>query len=133
MHSKSSMLEHFWSILGTQFLFSKNLALSYVAPHEPLTPCCAPEKTKEPISRNLPDRRMARPYSQDPSGHRKGSNKSISQLRGIAVDNKNKIQYNSAYNTSLTQKFSKVLKLPASNPSWLYSRSSEAALILPDT
>ena len=29
-------------------------------------------------------------------------NKRISQLRGIAVDNKNKIQYNLAYHTLLT-------------------------------
>ena len=50
------------------------------------------KKTKEPIPRKLPKRRTDRPYSYDPSG----------QLRGIAVDNKNKIQYNSAWDTSLT-------------------------------
>ena len=37
-----------------------------------------------------------------PSGHGQGTYKKISQLRGFAVDNKNKIQYNSAYRTSLT-------------------------------
>ena len=40
---------------------------------------------------------MIRPYSEDPSGHGQGSYKRISQLIGIAADNKNKIQYNSAY------------------------------------
>ena len=39
---------------------------------------------------------MERPYSYDPSGHGQESYKRISQLSGIAVDNKNKIQYNSA-------------------------------------
>ena len=42
---------------------------------------------------------MDGPYSEDPSGHRWGSNKRISQLRGIAVDNKNKIQYSTTYRT----------------------------------
>ena len=39
---------------------------------------------------------MDRPHSDNPSGHGQGSYKRISQLRGIAVDNKNKIKYNSA-------------------------------------
>ena len=63
---------------------------------ELLTPCWVPEKTNEPIPRKLPNRRMDRPHSYDPSGHGQESYKRISQLRGIAVDNKNKIQYNSA-------------------------------------
>ena len=33
----------------------------------------------------MSDRRMDRPYSYDPSGHGRRSNKRISQLRGIAV------------------------------------------------
>ena len=42
---------------------------------------------------------MDRSYSQDPSGHVQGSYKRISQLRDIAVDNKNKnsIQLSLAY------------------------------------
>ena len=40
---------------------------------------------------------MDRPHSYDPSGHGQESYKRISQLSGIAVDNKDKIQYNSAY------------------------------------
>ena len=71
--------------------FSKNLALSCTTPHGPLTPSWVPKKTKEPIPRKLPKERTNRPNSYDPSG----------QLRGIAVDN-NKIQYNSAWDTSLT-------------------------------
>ena len=43
-----------------------------------------------------------RPYLKDPSGHGWGSNKRINQLRSTAVTNKNKIQFNSAYHTSLT-------------------------------
>ena len=43
-----------------------------------------------------------RPYSYDTSGHGQGSYKRISQLRDIAVDNKNKMEYNSAWHTSLT-------------------------------
>ena len=62
------------------------MALPCSTRHGFLTPCWVPEKTKEPIPRKLPKRRTDRPYSYDPSG----------QLRGIAVDNKNKIQYNSA-------------------------------------
>ena len=59
------------------------------------------KKTKEAIPWKLLDR-MDKPYLQDPSGHSQGSNKRISQLRGIAVDNQNKTQYNLAYHTSLT-------------------------------
>ena len=39
---------------------------------------------------------MDRPYSYGLSGHGQGSYKRINQLRVIAVDNKNKVQYNSA-------------------------------------
>ena len=85
--------ENFWmKTTKTSLSFSKNLALSCTTPHGPLTPSWVPKKTKEPIPRKLPKRRTDRPYSYDPSG----------QLRGIAVDNKNKIQYNSAWDTSLT-------------------------------
>ena len=41
-------------------------------------------------------------YSKDPSGQGGGSYKRTSQLRGIAVDKKNKIQFTSAFHTSLT-------------------------------
>ena len=40
-------------------------------------------------------------YSYDP-GHGQESYKRISQLNDIAVENKNKIRYNSAQHTSLT-------------------------------
>ena len=39
---------------------------------------------------------MDRPYSYDPSGHGQEFYKRINQLSVIAVDNKDKIQYNSA-------------------------------------
>ena len=39
---------------------------------------------------------LPRPYSYDLSGHGTEFCKRISQLRGIAIDSKNKIQYNSA-------------------------------------
>ena len=42
------------------------------------------------------NRRTDRPYSYDPSGHDQESYKRISQLSDIVVENKNKIQYNSA-------------------------------------
>ena len=76
--------------------------MSYTTPHGPLTPCGVPEKPKEPILRKLLNRKTDRPYSYDPSGHGQESCKRISQLSGTAVDNKNKIQYNSAQHTSLT-------------------------------
>ena len=57
-------------------------------------------KTKEPISGKHPDR----PYLYDLSDHGWESNKR-SELRDIAVDNKDKIQYNPTYHTSLTSKF----------------------------
>ena len=38
---------------------------------------------------------MDKPYLYDLSGHGQESYKTISQLSGIAVDNKNKIQYSS--------------------------------------
>ena len=76
--------------------FSKNLPLSYTTPHGPLTLCWVPGKTKLPIPKKLLNRRTDRPYSYDPSGHGQESYKRISQLSGIAVDNKDKIQYNSA-------------------------------------
>ena len=37
------------------------------------------------MSKKVSDRRMDKPYSYDPSGHGRGFNKRISQLRGIAV------------------------------------------------
>ena len=52
-------------------------------------------KTKEPIS----GKRTDRPYLYDPSDHGWGSNKRISELRDIAVDNKDKIQYYPTYHT----------------------------------
>ena len=67
----------------------------------PLTPCRVLEETKEPIPRKLSDR-TDRPSLQDPSGHSWGSNKRISHLRDITVDNQSKIQYSLAQHTSLT-------------------------------
>ena len=58
-------------------------------------------KTKLLISGKRPDR----PYLYDLSDHGWGSNNRISELRDIAVDNKDKIQYNPTYHTSLTSKF----------------------------
>ena len=50
-----------------------------------------PKKTKESIPEKLLNRRMDRPYSYDPSGHGQESYNRISQLSGIAVDNKDKL------------------------------------------
>ena len=55
-----------------------------------------PKKTKEPIPWKPQNRRTDRPYSYDPSSHGQESYKRISQMSDIAVDNKDKIQYNSA-------------------------------------
>ena len=71
-------------------------------PHETLIPFSVREKTKDPIPRKLSKKMTDRPYSYDTSGHGQGSYKRISQLRDIAVDNKNKMEYNSAWHTSLT-------------------------------
>ena len=54
------------------------------------------KKTKQPIPWKLQNRRTDRFYSYDPSGHGQESYKRISQLSSIAVDNKDKIQYNLA-------------------------------------
>ena len=53
------------------------------------------KKLKSQSQENLWKEGKTRPYSYDPSSHGQESYKIISQLRGIAVDNKNKIQYNS--------------------------------------
>ena len=89
--------EELWAcpILGGKHVFQK-IWLSYTTPHEPLTPCWLHEKAKEPIPRKLLNRRTDRTYSYDPSGYGQDSYKRISQLRGSAIDNKNKIQYISA-------------------------------------
>ena len=89
IHSKNPRLGLFSPFWGKTF--SKNLALSCTTPHGPLTPCWVPGKTKEPIPKTLPKRRTDRPYSFDPCDHGQGSYKKIIQLKGIAVDNKNKI------------------------------------------
>ena len=49
---------------------------------------------------------MGRPYLEHTFGHNWDSHKKIIQLRGTALDNKNKIQHNSAYHTFLIYKFS---------------------------
>ena len=81
--------------LGGKTLFSQNLALSFTTLHGPQTPCWVIEKTKEPIPRKT-EGLTDLIHIYDPYGHGQGSYKRISQLRGIAADNKNKIQYNSA-------------------------------------
>ena len=44
---------------------------------------------------------MDRPFSEDPLEYGCIFNKRISKLRDIAVENKNKTHYNSAYHNSL--------------------------------
>ena len=58
------------------------------------------KKLKSQFQENF--QRTDRPYLQEPPGHSRVSNKRINQLRDIAIDNKNKIQYNSTYHNSLT-------------------------------
>ena len=91
MHSKNRGLGLFCTFWG-QNMISKNLPLSYTAPHGLLTPFWVPEKAKEPI----PRKHLNRETLFILSGHGQESYKRIRQLSGIAVDNKNKIQYNSA-------------------------------------
>ena len=67
-----------------------------------LTQCGVLQKTEERIARKFQDRRIDKLYSYDSSGHGRGSSKRTSQFRDIAVYNKNKIQYNSAYYSSIT-------------------------------
>ena len=77
---------------GGKNFFPKNLAVI----HNTTWASNTMEKTKEPIPRKLLNRRMDGPYSHGPSGHGQESYKRISQLSGIAADNKDKIQFNSA-------------------------------------
>ena len=81
--------------LGGKTLFSQNLALPCTTLHGPETPCWVIEKTKEPIPRKT-EGLTDLIHIYDSYGHGQGSYKWISQLRGIAADNKNKIHYNSA-------------------------------------
>ena len=53
-------------------------------------------KKKKANAKKTSERTTDRPYSYDPSDHGQGSCKRISQSRSTAVDNNNKIQYNSA-------------------------------------
>ena len=94
IHLKILRLGLFSPFLG-KALFLKHLALSCTTPQGPLTRCWVPEKTKELIPRKRSNRWTNRPYTYDPSGHDQGSYKKIRQLRGIAVDDKIKSQYNS--------------------------------------
>ena len=95
IHSKNHRLGLISPFLGQNIIFKISGSVCSTL-HEHLTSCWLPEKTKEPISIKLPNRKTEGPYSYDPSGHGQGSYKRISQLRDIAVDNKNKIQYKSA-------------------------------------
>ena len=63
----------------------------------------------------------------------RGSNKRINELRGVVVANKNEIQVNSAYHTSLTEKSCQVIKLLISKSRLVHYQGSAAALTLPDT
>ena len=56
-----------------------------------LTLCSVQKKTKELIARKNPDSMTDRTYSENLSGHGRRSNKRISQLRDISIDNKNNI------------------------------------------
>ena len=87
---------------GGKTFFSKNLALSYTAPHGPLTPSWVPEKNLRANSMKTSEQKDRQTLFIWPLSHGQESYKRISQLSGIAVDNKNKIQYNSAQHTSLT-------------------------------
>ena len=101
IHSKNPGRRIF-SHFACKTWFSKDLALSCTTPHGPLTPCWVSEKTKKSIPRKFLNRRTDRPYSYDPSCHGQGCYKRISQLREIAVDNKTKVQCNSAYHIYLS-------------------------------
>ena len=98
----------------------------------PLTPLWVPQKSKEPVARKFLERRTDLIY-RIPSVQGRAPNKIINQLRDIAVANKNKIQLNSAYHTSLTLISCQVIKLPISKSRLLHSWGSVAALTLPDT
>ena len=51
------------------------------------------KKIKEPILLNILNSTTDSSYSYDPSSYGQESYKRISQLSGVAVDNKDKIQY----------------------------------------
>ena len=81
---------------------------------------------------------MDKPYLYDLSGHGQESYKTISQLSGIAVDNKNKIQYSSAQHylvnleiyLNLSYEINH-MKLP--KPRLFHSWDSATAVTLPHT
>ena len=64
------------------------------------------KETNELIPGKLSGEKIDRPKFIGLSGHSQVSNKCISQLKGIAADNKNKTQYNLVCHTSLFFKFS---------------------------
>ena len=74
-------------ILGVKQIFSKNLALSYITPHGPLTPYCVLKKNERANSMKT---------SAQKDGRFHESYKRIRQLSDIDVDKKDKIQYKSA-------------------------------------
>ena len=93
----------YFSLFGVKNIFFKKYGLvMHNNTRAPNTMLSSRKKMKEPISIKLLDRRTDRPYSQDPSGQYQESNKRINQSRDIALENKNKMQYNSAYHTLLT-------------------------------
>ena len=104
MHSKNPTLGLFSPFWRQKHYFQK-IQLCHAQHH--MGPSYHVEFQKKKLKSQFQEnrrtgRRTGRPYSQDPSGHGHGSNKRIRELRVIAVDNKNKIQCNSAYHTSLT-------------------------------
>ena len=79
-----------------QKIFWKNLAQSFTTLHRILIPFWVPEKLKSQFQENFQtEGRTDLIHIYDPSGCGQGSYKRISQFRGITVDSKNKIQYNS--------------------------------------
>ena len=83
-----------------KILFSKNLALSCTIPEGHLDHAEFQKKLKSQFQQNFQTGGIdvfIGPFWPQP-----GYNKGISQLRGIAEDNKNNIQYNLAYHNSLT-------------------------------
>ena len=96
MHSKNPGLGLFSPFWGQNMILKKSGSVIHNTTWAPNSMLISRIKTIEPIRRKLLNRRMNRPYSYDHFGHGQESYKRISQLTGIAVDNKNKIQYNLA-------------------------------------
>ena len=86
-NSKLGLLSPFW---GQKIYFQKILAQPCTNNNTTWAPCWVPEKTEKSSPRKIQERRVDRPYSEDPLNYGCICNKRISKLRGVAIENKKK-------------------------------------------